>query len=55
MRLCNALIQYLLYISLSVFIYNCYGQKDHHHHVDPVATKFSESAVTVDPLTKSLG
>jgi len=54
MRLCNALIQYFLFISLSLFIHNCYGQ-EHPNHVDPVATKYSESSVTVDPLTKSIG
>jgi len=54
MRLCNALIQYFLFISLSLFIHNCYGH-EHPNHVDPVATKYSEPPVNVDPLTKPIG
>jgi hypothetical protein len=51
MRLCN---QYSLFISLSLFIYNCYGH-EHPNHIDPVTTKYSGSTGTVDPLTKPIG
>ena len=54
MRLCNALIQYSLLISLSLFILNSYAH-EHPNHVDPVSTKYAQSAITVAPLTKSIG
>jgi len=54
MRLCNALITYILFISLSLSFYHCNGH-EHHNHADPVTAKFTESAVTVDPLAKPLG
>jgi hypothetical protein len=54
MRLCNVLIQYFLFICLSRFNYNCYAH-EHHNHVDPVTTKYSQSGVTVDPINKHIG
>ncbi|CAF4097930.1 unnamed protein product, partial [Adineta steineri] len=54
MRLCNALIHYFLFtIFLSLCISNCYGH-EHHNHVDPVTAKYSQSAVTIDPLSTNI-
>ncbi|UJR26027.1 hypothetical protein I4U23_007373 [Adineta vaga] len=53
MRLCNALIHYFLFLFLSLSISQCYGN-EHHNHADPVTTKYSQSAASIDPLNNDI-
>ncbi|CAF4524983.1 unnamed protein product, partial [Rotaria socialis] len=51
MMLCDTLIQSCLFIFFSFLIYNTRGH-EHHSQIDPVTTKYSQSAINVEPLSK---